>query len=106
MRMRTLARACLVAAIACAGLSTAGPASARVVAGISIAVAPPPPRVEHVGVRVGRVWAPGYWRWNGAGHVWVGGRWIVARPGYRYSGAGWVRVGPHWRFHRGHWVRL
>lgn len=105
MGMRKLAGACFSAALACAAMS-AVPAQARAVVGVSIGVAPPPLRVERIGVRAGYVWAPGYWRWNGARHVWVGGTWVVARPGYRYVGAGWVRVGPDWRFHRGRWVRL
>jgi len=105
MGIRKLAGACFAAALACLAVS-ATPARACAVVGVSIGVAPPPLRVERFGVRAGYVWAPGYWRWNGARHVWVGGTWVVARPGYRYVGAGWVRVGPDWRFHRARWVRL
>jgi hypothetical protein len=56
------------------------PASAAVIVG----VAPPPVRVEVVPrARVGYIWTPGYWRWNGHHHVWVGGYWLPARPGWR-----------------------
>ncbi|MEP7042051.1 MAG: hypothetical protein ABI843_03250 [Dokdonella sp.] len=85
--------------------AAAAPASARTVVGVSIGVAPPPLRVEHVVARPGYVWAPGYWNWNGGRHAWVGGYWIAARPGYRYAPAGWVHAGAAWRFHRGYWRR-
>jgi len=104
MRSRMFVWAALVIAVA-GGAITTSPAQARAVVGVSIGVAPPPLRIERVGVRVGYAWAPGYWRWNGHRHVWVGGYWVPARAGYRYVGAGWVRVGPDWRFRRARWVR-
>lgn len=103
MVIRSLAGTVFAAALACTAVFTT-PAQARAVVAVAIGVAPPPLRVERVGVRVGYVWAPGYWRWNGVRHVWVGGAWVAKRPGWRYVGAGWVRVGPQWRFHRAHWV--
>ena len=71
----------------------------------SVAVAPPPPRAEHVVVRPGYVWTGGYWRWTGARHVWVSGYWTPARRGYRYVPARWAHAGPAWRFHAGYWRR-
>lgn len=103
---RAIAAGLFTAALSFGGIAASAPASARTVVGVSIGVAPPPLRVEHVRVRAGYVWAPGYWRWNGARHVWTGGYWVAARPGYRYVGARWVQAGPQWRFHRGGWVRL
>jgi hypothetical protein len=79
------------------------PASAHTFVGVSVGIAPPLPRIEHVVVRPGYIWAPGYWRWNGAQHAWAGGTWVGARPGRRFVPAAWVRVGPAWRFHRGYW---
>ncbi len=105
MLQRAVATGLLMAALSCGAIAFPAPAIARTVVGVSIGVAPPPVRVEHVHVRAGYVLAPGYWRWNGRRHVWVGGRAIVARPGYRYVGAGWVHAGPHWHFRRGGWVR-
>lgn len=104
MSKRFLVGSSLAIVMAC-GVAMTQAAQARAVIGVSIGIAPPAPRVEHVIVRPGRVWAPGYWRWNGRSHVWVGGTWIGARPGYRYQPAGWVHVGGGWRFNRGYWVR-
>ena len=92
------------------GLATVGSlaapaASARVLVGLNVNLAPPPPRVEHVVVRPGYAWVPGYWRWNGRTHVWVGGYYVRARPGYAYRPARWEHVGPRWRFHAGYWAR-
>jgi hypothetical protein len=73
---------------------------------IDVDVAPPPVQVETVpGARVGFVWAPGYWRWDGGRHVWVGGRWMHERRGYHWVSETWVQAGPHWHFQRGHWER-
>jgi hypothetical protein len=72
-----------------------------------VAVAPPVPQVEIVGVAPtpGYVWFPGYWRWNGGAHVWVGGYWGAGRPGYYWAPHAWVRYGGGWRMAPGHWVR-
>ena len=78
------------------------PAGAEVIIG----VAPPAARVEVVPApRVGYVWAPGYWRWNGYRHVWVNGYWVHARPGWHWRPAHWVARGPHWHYVPGYWVR-
>jgi len=74
---------------------------------VEIQVAPPPPRVEVVPPpRVGYVWAPGYWRWNGRRHVWIQGSWVRERRGWHWEPDAWVQ-GPNGRWHlsRGHWVR-
>lgn len=87
---------------AATGLSYTPPASAQVI------VAPPAPRFERVPpVRVGYVWAPGYWRWDGYArrHVWVGGYWLPARRGYIYRPARWEPYGRGYRFHPGYWGR-
>jgi WXXGXW repeat (2 copies) len=75
-------------------------------AGGVVMVAPPPPRVEVIGVApVGQVWIDGYWNWVGGRHVWVGGRWAAARPGYHWIAHTWVREGDGWRMRPGRWVR-
>lgn len=104
MKRRLLA-GIAVAALALGGAVTSAPAQARPYIGVSIGVAPPPPRFERVGVRPGYVWAPGYWRWNGGRHVWASGYWVPGRPGYRYRPAAWVQSGPAWRFRGGYWYR-
>lgn len=103
--MKVLISCGLAAAIALATFSM--PASAHGVVGVSVRVAPPPPRVERVVVaRPGQVWIRGHWRWHGGRYVWTGGYWTAARPGYRYVPARWVASGPDWRFHAGYWVRV
>jgi hypothetical protein len=89
----------LVAAALCAGNSL--PARAAL---IEIEVAPPALRIETVPPpRVGFVWVPGYWRWEGHRHVWEEGRWIKERRGRHWVPARWVPAGGHYRFEEGHW---
>jgi len=73
---------------------------------VIIGVAPPRARVEVVpAARVGYVWAPGYWRWNGYRHVWAGGYWVRSRPGWRWAPTHWVAYGPRWHYVPGYWRR-
>ena len=73
-----------------------------------VAVAPPEPRVEVIGVapQPGWVWFPGYWNWEGGRHVWHGGYWHEGRPGYHWVSHHWEQ-GPHGGYHlvEGHWAR-
>ena len=102
-----------LALLAGLGLTSAGalyapPAAAQVSIGVGVGIAPPAPRFERVPPpRVGYVWAPGYWRWDGYArhHVWVGGYWVRSRPGYHYRPAYWVHGHGGWRFHQGYWGR-
>ncbi len=78
------------------------PASAGI--GISVDIAPPPPRVvEAPPPRPGYVWAPGYWDWDGRGYVWVDGRWEAARRGHRWHERRWVERDHHWYAEGGVW---
>jgi len=72
-----------------------------------VAVAPPAPQVEVVGVAPspGYVWFGGYWGWAGGRHVWVPGYWGPGRAGYHWVPHGWVYAGGGWRMSRGHWAR-
>lgn len=93
---------------AVAGATYAPPASAQVYVTTGIGVAPPPPRYERIPPpRVGYVWAPGYWRWDGRlhRHVWANGYWVRGRPGYHYRPAYWDRGHDGWRFRNGYWGR-
>lgn len=75
-------------------------------AGLVVPVAPPPPRVEMIGVApfVGAVWIPGRWLWQDH-WVWRGGHW--RRPphaGAHWHRGRWERHRAHeWRWHSGHW---
>jgi len=72
---------------------------------VIVGVAPPAPRVEVVPApRVGYVWAPGYWRWNGHHHYWVGGYWVPARPGWHWVPTHWTAHGARWRYVPGYWA--
>jgi hypothetical protein len=76
-------------------------------AGGVVMVAPPPPRVEVIGVAPSPdyVWVGGYWNWVGGRHEWVGGHWVAGRPGHHWVGHSWVRQGDGWRMRPGHWER-
>ena len=75
--------------------------------GPTIAVAPPPPQAEIVGVAPapGYVWIGGFWNWVGGRHVWVGGHWEEPRAGYHWVPHRWDRDGNGWRMREGHWER-
>jgi hypothetical protein len=77
------------------------------VVGAPVLVAPPPPRVEVIGVAPapGFVWIGGYWGWSGGQHVWVGGHWAQGRPGYHWVPHHWEPAGGGWRLAPGHWAR-
>ena len=93
----------LVAALALGAIAVPVVSEARA---IIVEVAPPAPRVEVVPApRVGYVWAPGYWNWNGRRHVWVGGRWVGERRGYRWEPHGWDEREGRWHFREGGWRR-
>ena len=72
-----------------------------------VALAPPVPQVEVVGVAPypGYLWFGGYWHWEGGRHVWVGGHWGPPRAGYRWVPHTWEHAGGGWRLRRGHWAR-
>jgi hypothetical protein len=75
--------------------------------GEPVLVAPPPPRVEVIGVAPGPgyVWIDGYWGWSGHRHEWRPGRWEHGRPGHHWRPHRWERDGRHWKEHRGRWDR-
>src|SRR5574341_99393 len=71
---------------------------------IMIGVPPPVAVIETVPPpRIGYVYAPGYWAWDGHRHVWVRGRTIVERPGYTWVADRWETVGGRYRFVPGYW---
>jgi WXXGXW repeat (2 copies) len=93
----------LVAALALGAIAVPIVSEART---IIVEVAPPAPRVEVVpAARVGYVWAPGYWRWNGHKHVWANGSWARERHGYHYAPHNWVERDGRWHFEEGGWRR-
>lgn len=86
------------------------PVLAQVNFSFGVEIGPPPRRVEAVPLpRVGFVWAPGYWTWDGVAYVWVAGRWVQSRPGYYWAPERWEEHaeerGHHWHFAPGHWEK-
>lgn len=101
-----VSRKALLMGLLVAASAVAAPSIASAGVSIDIDIAPPPVRVEAVPpVRVGYVWAPGYWEWRDHAHVWVGGRWIGERRGYHWVPDRWEPRGPHWHHEAGHWER-
>ena len=95
-----------VLALAAVGAAALLPAQAMAQIGVNIIIGtpPPPPRYERVPPpRVGYLWAPGYWNWDGRRHVWAGGHWERARNGYRYDRPQWQHGRNGWELHRGGW---
>ena len=72
-----------------------------------IAVAPPAPRIEYVGVAPapGYFWIAGTWSWIGARYVWRPGHWQAPRAGYQWVPQRWEGHGERWRERPGHWQR-
>lgn len=84
--------------------AAAAPAMAQV--SININLAPPQPQYEVIPVLApNRVWAPGYWAWNGDRHIWMRGRSIAQRDGYRWSPDRWQQKGGSYYRQPGSWVR-
>jgi hypothetical protein len=83
------------------------PARPAYYGGEVVAVAPPAPQVEVVGVgpAPGYIWIGGFWNWVGGRHVWVGGHWEASRPGYRWVPHQWHHEGQGWRLEPGRWER-
>ncbi|MGB7193842.1 MAG: YXWGXW repeat-containing protein [Collimonas pratensis] len=97
----------MLCALALAAVSAAAllPTQAMAQVGVNIIIGtPPPPRYERMPPpRVGYLWAPGYWNWDGRRHVWAGGHWERARNGYRYDRPQWQHGRNGWELHRGGW---
>jgi len=70
-----------------------------------VAVAPPPPREEVIGIApaAGYFWIGGYWGWAGGRHEWVAGHWEAPRNGQRWVPHEWRHEEHGWRQHPGHW---
>ena len=90
------------AAIGIAAIAMSPVAGARVY--LDVNVAPPPPPEEVVPeARVGYVWAPGYYNYDGHRHVWVNGHYIHERRGHHWVADRWDEHDGRWHHERGHW---
>src|SRR5258708_33909989 len=71
-----------------AGVVVPHTATAQVSVDIVIGTPPPPVRVEVVPApRVGYIWAPGFWSWDGHRHVWFAGGWEAERADHNFVAA-------------------
>ena len=90
----------------CAASVLPATAIAQVNLNFIIGQPPPPLRFESVPApRVGYLWAPGYWDWNGNQHVWSSGHWERVRPDYDYVRPEWRQENGQWRLQHGGWKR-
>lgn len=95
-----------ILALALAAGAAFAPATSQARVFVDIRVAPPATRVEVVPApRLGYVWAPGYWAWNGRAHVWHGGYWLRERHGYHWNAPAWTPRGGRWHYSQGYWAR-
>jgi len=88
--------------------ATLAPAVSAARVDVDINFAPPAPIYEPVPpLRVGFVWAPGYWEYSDHGrrHHWVQGHWIPERRGYAWVPHRWEEHDGRWHFEDGHWQR-
>jgi hypothetical protein len=100
-------RKTLFASVLLAGTMLA-PLAAQARVDVDINIGPPPPRVVAVPPpRVGYVWAPGYYVWDGPHHrhVWHDGYWVHERRGYHWRADHWDQRGDHWHRTHGGWER-
>ena len=82
------------------------PAHAQVNIGVVVGVAPPVAIVEPPPPpRVGFVWAPGFWQWDGRTYGWQAGHWEAEQEGESYIASQWVEAPGGWRFVPAHWRR-
>jgi len=73
---------------------------------LDVDIAPPPPQEEVVPPpRVGFVWAPGYWDYDGHHHHWTKGHWEHEHHGSHWVADRWDHNGDKWHHERGHWDR-
>lgn len=106
-RIRVAAVAAILAASGLGGCVVVPAESYGYADGPTVAVAPPAPQVEVVGVAPGPgyFWVGGWWLWNGGRYVWRPGYWETHRPGYRWVPHEWHRGPGGWQARPGHWHR-
>jgi WXXGXW repeat (2 copies) len=91
-------------AVVAPAIFTPAAAQADLNIGLTVGVPPPPPMYEPIPApRVGYVWAPSFWRWEGGRHVWAPGRWMAERRGYHWVPDRWAEVHGGWHHDEGHW---
>lgn len=64
------------------------------------AAKPSPPPAP---TKVGYVWSPGYWNWNGTAYVWTEGSWVAVVEAKTWVPPTWTKQDGKWYFTAGHW---
>jgi hypothetical protein len=96
---------CLIAALL---LATPQRASAQVVFGVAVMIAPPDLPVYDQPLCPGQdyFWVPGYWAWDPGfdDYYWVPGTWVLApEPGFFWTPGYWAWVDDAYYFQPGYW---
>ncbi len=93
-----------ILAVALAAGMSMPTAMARSNVEVELNFGPPAPVYEVVPPpRVGYVWAPGYWDYDGHRHVWAKGHWERERHGDHWANGEWHEQDGKWHLDRGHW---
>jgi hypothetical protein len=104
MKMRSL-MAALTTVVGTLGFATVTNA-ARVV-DVEIGVAPPPPPANAIVVepapRVGYVYEPGHYGWDGQRYVWTEQQYVPNREGHQWRRYTLEQRGDKWVYRAGHW---
>ncbi len=53
--------------------------------------------------KVGYVWSPGYWNWDGSKYVAVEGNWVAVVEKKKWVAPVWNKEDNKWYFTAGHW---
>ena len=108
MLKRTVFTALAAAAVSMSALMVPAMLKPAAAQSIHFVIGTPPPAPVYEVVpapRVGYVWAPGYYRWDGGRHIWTPGRWLAQRVGYRWVPDRWEHGPNGWYFVAGRWDR-
>lgn len=100
---RHLTAALLLAALP---LMTPQVASAGLVIGLSVRIAPPllPVYTQPPPPAPGYLWTPGYWAWSQGEYYWVPGTWVLPpAPGLLWTPGYWGWSGGVYVWHPGYW---
>ena len=105
--MKVIPAGILTGLLAIAALAAPLPGLAQEATVIIVDTAPPPPKATTPApaAKVGYVWSPAYWTWNGSAYVWTEGTWVaVVEPAKKWVPNTWTKKGNKWYFTPGHWA--
>ena len=72
---------------------------------ITVETAPPAakPSPPPTPTKVGYMWSPGYWNWDGTAYAWTDGEWVAVVQEKKWVAPAWKQKGKKWYFTPGHW---